>query len=311
VPNHNGLLNSVKYEFKILNMWGLVGISAGKACATTLLLAILLAGHADARLNLSQHRESFVLSRSAAGAFGDYLATEVRANQWVPSDAARALLLDLPSRLSDSCGDAVEAWRSGAGPTATLTLRMLNRDAGGVWLALRCNSSRRDLAQYYDERLLVIRPTTGEGELIPFDLDADKDPTLYHIEFQEELLTKSGPAVAIRVSSDNNNPCCDGPTRFKEERLLILTGTGTGTGTGSGVKQVFSTKLLQEQDNHDDIGGDTHTLYVAKVSLERDDRQQVETIVVKFSEEADGKVRRSGVDRYGWDAESGKYVEKD
>lgn len=246
-----------------------------------------------------------MLSSATGGTFRDYLATEPRANQWVPSDAARALIFDLPSRLRDSCGEAVEAWRSGAGPTATLTLRMLNRDAGGVWLALRCNSSRRDLAQYYDERLLLVRPTRGESELIPFDLDAENDSTLYHIELQEELLTESGPAVAIRILSDNNNPCCDGPTRFKEEKLLMLASTGAG------VKQVFSTKLLQEQYNHDDVEGDTHTLYVAKVSLERDGRQQVETIVVKFSEEEDGKVRRSGVDRYGWDAESGKYVEKD
>ncbi|MGH7948011.1 MAG: hypothetical protein ACREQF_02155 [Candidatus Binataceae bacterium] len=300
--DHKQILNCVKYNLEILKNWCNRGFWM---LATAALASLLCAGSAEARLNLSQNKESFKLSTPGAGAFREYLATEPGPNHLIPSDVTRALTSDLPARLRDSCAEAVDGWRTGAGPTAGITLRLLTRDAGGVWLALRCSSSRRDIAQYYDERLLFVRPDTATGELMPFDLDAENDSTLYHIEFQEELLSIAGPAAAFRVSSSNDNPCCDGPTRFSEEKLLILAGTGAS------VKQLFTTKLRQDQDNHDDIDGDSHVIYVATVTFERDDRKQLETIDVKFNEEENGKARRSGIDRYGWDAEAGKYVEKE
>lgn len=276
-----------------------------KAIALAVLLLLAISGTADARLNVSQRKETFVLAESAAAALRTYLATEPDPAQPIPTKLARDLTTALPSRLKNSCSEALEAWRSGAAATATLALRVLSRDAGGVWLALRCSSSRRDLAQYYDERLLVFRPKTATGELIPFDLDAENDSTLYHIEFQEQVLTNAGPAAVFRIVSDSENPCCDGPTRFREEKLLILSDAGDS------VKQLFAAPLRQEQDNHDDVEGDSHTIYVAKVTFERDDRQQLETINVKFNEEENGKARRSGINRYGWDADPGKYVEKE
>ncbi|MGH7865085.1 MAG: hypothetical protein ACREQB_08850 [Candidatus Binataceae bacterium] len=269
------------------------------------MLLMILGGRAEARLNLSQHKESFKISAPAAAQIREYLATEPGPNHLLPSDVARAVTVDLPPRLTDSCGAAVEAWRSGARPTATLTLRVMHRDAGGVWLALRCDSSRRDLAPYYDERLLVVSPQADAGELIPFDLDAQNDSTLYHIALQEQVLTNAGAAAVFRISSANDNPCCDGPTRFSEEKLLILARVDAS------VKELFSTRLRQEQNNHDDIGGDSHVVYTAKVTFDLDDRKQLESIAVKFNDEENGKARRSGIDRYKWDAESGKYVEKE
>jgi hypothetical protein len=181
-------------------------------------------------------------------------------------------------------------------------MRLLSRAAGQAWFAVRCGSTHEPSERYYDERLIVVHPKLGTAELVGLGPDALSDSTLYRIAFDRDLVVATGPAIALRLWSSSDNPCCAAPLRLSEESFVILSDTIDG------VRKLIELPLKRVHLVHDRAGGDVRTEFVGRIRLERDARNQVTSVVTTFREERNGRVTRAGEDRYRWDADDERFV---
>ncbi len=257
-------------------------------------LALLLAPRgAEARLNLPQRALVVPLSAEAANvARRNFVRTTSQAK--LPADLQRLFIANLPRELRGACAGLMETWGNTLSGTEEWSVRALSREPTSVWLAFRCRTRFPDWKQYYDERLAAFRPEAGVLEFFPLGPDAENDSSLYHVEFAESIVLEGVEGEAFRVTSTTDNPCCGGPTAISEERLVIYIRTTQG------FKEALSVLTRREENDHDDVDGDTDTVYSAEVKYERDSKGKVASVVANFREAVNGKRRRTGRLSYRW-----------
>jgi len=275
--------------------------SFGFLLAAALLLLPLCA---EARMNLPQRRQVVTLREDAALAVRAYFAQRT---QPALTPSLEQLLTDsLPADFRQACADVIEGWGSEVAGSEVWRVRLLSWQPRQAWLTFRCGSRRSDLSQYYDERPAVLRLDAAELEFEPLDKDYENDTTLFHVEFAARLTLENGEALAFRVASSNDNPCCGGPEAISEERLMLFADSPQG------VRELLSLLTHRQHDSHDDVDGDTQTLYHADVTFEKDSQARVISVVAAFREEEkdvtwNGSVakyhtrsQRTGTLRYRW-----------
>jgi hypothetical protein len=255
-------------------------------------------------MNLPQRRQVVTLPQAAAHAARAYFAQRPQP-ELVPS--LEQLLTDsLPADFRQACTDVIEGWGSEVAGSEVWRGRLLSWQPGQAWLAFRCGARRSDLSQYYDERLAALRLDAAELEFEPFDKDYENDSTLFHVEFAAGLTLEDAEALAFRVASSNDNPCCDGPEAISEERLMLFADSPQGT------RELLSLLTHRQHDSHNDVEGDTQTTYSSEIKFERDAQARVTSVVATFREEEkdvtwNGSVakyhtrrQRTGTLRYRW-----------
>lgn len=276
-----------------------------RGCGFWLVAALgLVAPCAAARMNLPQRRQVVTLREDAASAARAYFAR--RAQPELAPSIEQLLTSSLPADYRQACADVIGGWGSEVAESGVWRVRLLSGQAHQAWLAFRCGSRRSDLSQYYDERLAVLHFDPARLEFLPIGEDFENDTTLYHVEFAERLTLENGEALAFHVASSNDNPCCGGPEAISEERLMLFADSPQGG------RELMSLLTRRQHDSHDDVDGDTQTLYRAEVKFETDSPARVTSIVATFREEEkdvtwDGSVaeyhprgQRTGTLRYRW-----------
>jgi len=265
---------------------------------------VLVAPCAAARMNLPQRRQVVTLREDAASAARAYFSQ--RAQPELTPSIEQLLTSSLPADFRQACADVIGSWGSEAAESGAWRVRLLSGQAHQTWLAFRCGSRRSDLSQYYDERLAVFHLDPARLEFLPVGEDFENDTTLYHVEFAKRLTLENGEALAFRVASSNDNPCCGGPEAISEERLMLFADSPQGG------RELLTLLTRRQHDSHDDVDGDTQTLYRAEVKFETDSPARVTSIVATFREEEkdvtwNGSVaeyhprgQRSGTLRYRW-----------
>ena len=265
---------------------------------------VLVAPCASARMNLPQRRQVVTLSEDAASAARAYFSQRVQP-ELAPS-IEQLLTSSLPADFRQACADIIDSWGSEAAESGAWRVRLLSGQPYQAWLAFRCASRRSDLSQYYDERLAVLHFDPARLEFLPIGEDLENDTTLYHVEFAERLTLENGEALAFRVASSNDNPCCGGPEAISEERLMLFADSPQAG------REPLSLLTRRQHDSHDDVDGDTQTLYRAEVEFETDSQARVTSIVVTFREEEKdvtwngsvaeyhSRAQRTGALRYRW-----------
>ena len=276
-----------------------------RGCGFWLVAAlVLVAPCAAARMNLPQRRQVVTLREDAASAARTYFSQ--RAQPELAPSIEQLLTSSLPADYRQACADITGSWGSEAAESGVWRVRLLSGQAHQPWLAFRCGSRRSDLSQYYDERLAVLHFDPARLEFLPIGEDYENDTTLFHVEFAERLTLEDGEALAFRVASSNDNPCCGGPEAISEERLMLFADSPQGG------RELLSLLTHRQHDSHDDVDGDTQTLYRAEVKFETDSQARVTSIVATFREEEkdvtwNGSVaeyhprgQRTGTLRYRW-----------
>lgn len=274
----------------------------------------LTAGPAKARLNLPQIRQTIRLTEGTEAAAREYFSHPSSANE-LSGDLQDLLVKSLPDNLGGACGALMETWGQEAVGTGYWRVRVLSQQGQQVWLAFRCGSHLHDLADYYDERLALLRPDAGTLELVPLARDADNDSDLYRLEFDQLFAFGGGTAAAFQVLNDSKNPCCDGGASVTEEKMIAYADSPQG------ISQILSVVTLHDLYNHDDECGDSETIYKAEVKLERDAHNQVTAATATFSEEVNAIVekgatsepqrisQRTGALHYRWNPASFRFDE--
>ncbi len=199
----------------------------------------------------------------------------------------------------------IEHWGEIARGTAEWKVRILHRESDRVWLAFRCRSHAPEYEKDFDERPALLRLEAGKLEFFP--LGADDDPTLFHLEFAENVPLGGAQGLAFKITEPAENPCCDGPESRSGERWVVYAETVRG------VAELLTIVTARNDASHsDDPEVDSETTYRAQITLKRGPRETVGEVVSTFTEEETaitwegGKAapraasQRSGTLRYRW-----------
>jgi hypothetical protein len=256
------------------------------------------ASQGSLRLDLLEAHRTLTLNPKVAARLRDYFGRHPVGA--LPDDIEASVNAALPRDLRASCDQMIAAWGDIAQGSARLTVRTIGVSAGRAWLALRCASGLAMYKDSYDERLAMLEPAAGTLELFPLVPDAVNDSTLYHFEQGEAMRLAGAEAIAFRVHSTIDSPCCDGPTSISETRLVIFTTSARGT------KQALSLRLGSRELDHDDEDGDREVTYHAEPSFERKSGNAV-AVSAAFTRTETGKPAQSGVERYRWNPGTARF----
>jgi len=262
---------------------------------------------AVARMNLIQSREVTTLTTSLVGRIRVSLDASPSGSVALDTPIQADLLRALPQDVRASCLSLIETWGDVARGKDEWRVRVLGRQDDQVWLSFRCGSSAPEYLKDYDERLALLRLSTGEMEFVPLGSEAENDSTLYHVEFSELLTLEGTQAIAFKVVEPAGNPCCDGPESRSGETWRIFADSPQG------VVELLSITTARDDSSHsDDPEVDTETTYHAQIIVNRDAqngriavaaifREEVKDITYE-GEKANSHVvsQRSGTLRYRW-----------
>jgi hypothetical protein len=216
----------------------------------------------------------------------------------LPRQLAQALLGALPDDLHQACSTVLHGWGTIAHGTDQWTVRPLFRHEEAsrlsVLLSYRCGSSHSGYSEYYDERLAILnlRPTAAYLRLIPLAEDCERCADLYHIELSRSFPFEKGRLVELRVTNSSDNPCCDGPETWGEERLLYLALPDS--------QPVLWLKTGGQRRSHDDLEGDSEETCRSDLSYEVNDSGYLREITSKMTCRIDGDAALTQTQRYRW-----------
>jgi hypothetical protein len=251
---------------------------------------VLVTPCGEARMNLPQRRQVATLREDAAYAARAYFAQQ--AQPGLAPSIEQFLMDSLPADFSQACAEMIAGWGSEVAGSEVWRVRLLSWQPRQAWLTFRCGSRRSDLSQYYDERLAVLHFDPTRLVFLPIGQDYENDTTLFHVELAERLTLENGEALAFRVASSNDNPCCGGPEAISEERLMLFADSPQG------IRELVSLLTHRQYDSHDDVDGDTQTTYSSEIKFERDAQARVISIVAAFREEEKDVTWNGSVAKY-------------
>lgn len=275
-------------------------------CGVLMLLG--LAWPAQARLNLPQvpHTAQFSdKDRRTLEAAWVYASPGHPPAMTVP---LQELLVDeLPKETRNACGEMIEHWGTVAEGTARWMPRWLDsvRAPGRVTIlvAYRCGSSYPDYADYYDERLGVVtlEPAAASLRLVPLGDDCDNCSDLYRLRLEQIFPTSQGSLAVIAATNTSDNPCCDGPSQWNEERLHFVFLPEGGV--------TLTVTRVSEHYFHDDESGDTAEICRADVSYVRDAAGRLSEIAALTRCQTDDKPQPVKSQRYRWSGSTQRFDE--
>jgi hypothetical protein len=268
-------------------------------------LAPLLGGAlpAEARWNLPQRAQVVPLRKGTEVVARAFFARRVPPEHGLPREIEQLLLDSLPRDFRDACRKVVENWGAVALGSAEWRIRLLQQQSERVWLAFRCGSRWPDYRLYYDERLARLELASATLHFLPHGPDRGNSPELYHVDFEQRLPLVSASALVFRVVESTDNPCCDGPRAWRQERLLVYLDDARSTG------ELVAVVLHREEFSHDEQGGDTERVYRAHVLFQETPDGTFSSILVGFREDVNGKRERSGSFVLHWNPATSRFEE--
>lgn len=278
-----------------------------------ILLSFLFPSEAFSRLNLPQHEERVRITGPDHETLKDFFAPlrrSIRNGQ--PNEPVRRILLEaLPEAYRRGCTDVVSNWGTQAEGTAAMAIKVLHvegRKEGKpvrALVAYGCFSMAKEYAnRFRDERLaaLVIDREVSYLLMLPNKKDCDNCADLTRITLDKVIHLFGKTVVGISFSSSNENPCCDGPSAWKEERVnFYVLKDSMVRPAGSALKRRWN-------NDHDDETGDEETNYSAAVILKKDMKGNVVGILSPYRLKKNGKLAEKGLVRYNWDNEKEEFV---
>jgi len=272
-----------------------------------LLPLLVLAGPAEARLNLIESRQIVTLPANLLGGLRVNLESSAAATPAFTAPLDADLLLALAPDFRSSCASMIESWGDIARGTAEWRVRVLFRRGDQVWLSFRCASHAPEYEKDYDERPALLSLRTGKLQLLPLGSDTENDSTLYHVEFAGPLALDGAVGVALKVTEPAENPCCDGPESRSGETWRIFADSAHGA-----EELLRITTARNDLSHSDEPEVDSATTYRAQITLDRDGQNRVGEITATFRERAEDITyegekpnrhtvsQRSGVLRFRW-----------
>jgi hypothetical protein len=272
-----------------------------------LLPLLVLAGPAEARLNLLESRQIVALPANLLGGLRINFESSAAAPAAFAAPLDVNLLMALPPDFRSACASMIESWGDIARGTDEWRVRVLFRQADQVWLSFRCASHAPEYENDYDERPALLSLGTGKLQLLALGSDTENDSTLYHAEFAGPLALDGVLGVALRVTEPAENPCCDGPESRSGETWRIFADSEHGA------EELLRVTTARDDLSHsDDPEADSATTYRAQIALDRDGRNRVGEVTASFRETAEDITyegekpnrhtvsQRSGVLRFRW-----------
>lgn len=215
------------------------------------------------------------------------------------------LLLSSIDAFEEACHEMVSAWGTTPENRPSGSAQGLYRQRQGTSAVLlfsyRCFSTHPEYSAHYDERLAVLRVNGGAAyvQLIPVAKDCKNCSDLYHIRYSKSFPLEGAQLVELKVTNSSDNPCCDGPSRWKEERLLyILLPEAVA---------IFSLARSRERHDHDDVEGDREEVCRAEISYDLDDRDNLRGITSQMTCRIDGDAALTQAQHYRWLLEARRF----
>jgi hypothetical protein len=265
-----------------------------------------------AQLNLPQTAAHVQLDVRAAASARESLA-DTKQPAELPTALQQEVVRNLPQDFASACRAMIQPWGTEAQGTDSWSVRILQHENNTAWVVFRCSSTLAVYAENYDERLAMLNLAAGMLDFVPLAPNLENDSDLYHFQFNRTLLLPQAVGVAFDVSVDNNNPCCDGGDHVSSTRLILMALTP------SGPKEVLDIIVGQDYYSHDDVDGDSETIYKAELDFEHDSEGHIPSVKALYREETkqfdlNGHLRedqpppRTGTEIFRWDAASLRFV---
>ncbi len=278
-----------------------------------ILASFLFPPPAFSRLNLPQHQETVSITGQDHEALRDFFGQSRRyGRSRQPNDQVRRILLEaLPGVYTRGCAEVVSTWGTQAEGTAAMAIKVLhvegrrNDKPVSVLIAYGCFSTAKEYVnQFRDERLaaLVIDREVSRLFMVPHEKDCHNCPDLTHITLDKVVNLFGKTVVGISFATSSENPCCNGPSAWKEERVnfYVLKDNGVRP-AGSALKRRWTKE-------HDDEAGDEETGYSAAVILKKDMKGNIVGILSPYKLKKNGKLVEKGMVRYNWDNGKEEFV---
>jgi hypothetical protein len=254
------------------------------------------------RLSLPSETREIVLADAVGAALAEPLRTGAAAA--LPQAWTDRLVGQLGPTYPAACRDLTAHWGPAARGRGRFTARRLANEAGNHFIALRCGVDSPELAEYADERLVVLRdqPEPRRLFLIGHRPDCEHCTELTRLQPISPLSTEAGAAIGIRFSVSTENPCCGGPReRHETSRIYYLTGRDRP-------QVALALTERREEGDHTDPERDFISIYEARIEPQRDDRGRVAAVVADYTVIVNDIVQKRGQVEYRWSATEARFL---
>lgn len=254
------------------------------------------------RLSLPSDAREIALAADAGTALAEPLRGSDAAGA-LPQAWTDRLVAQLGPMFPTACRELTAHWGPAARNGGRFTARRLAREAGHHFVALRCSVDRPELADYSDERLVVLRdrPDGQRLFLIGHRPDCQHCAELTQLQPLEPLATEVGSAVGIRVSVSSDNPCCGGPReRHEVSRIYYLAGSDRP-------RVALALVERREEGDHTDPERDFVSIYEARIEPQRDARGRVVVVIADYTVIVNDLILRRGQIAHRWSATEARF----
>lgn len=258
-------------------------------------------------MNLPQQARTLTLPEAARRTLEAAVASFVESPPWRLAAGVEQLLLEaLPVDLRAACPEMIQHWGTVAEGTARWSVRVLHRwpqpEELSVLIAYRCGSSYPDYSQFYDERLAVLsfEPGAARLRLVALADDCDNCSDLYHLDYSKSFPFGDARLVELKVTNSSDNPCCDGITQWREERLFFLLPEG---------EPALSLLRASEHYYHDDVEGDSEEVCDTTVGYTYDAAGRLAEITARTACREDSKAKPVETRHFHWNPARRRFEE--
>jgi hypothetical protein len=264
------------------------------------------------RLNLPQEPHRVSIKGPEHETLYDFFARFDRrqAHGQVTDDVRRLLLHALPDVYGKSCTGVVSYWGAAAEGSAVMTVKVLHVEGRRqekpvrVLIAYGCFSTAKEYAtRFRDERLavLVVDRNSSHLSTLPNGKDCENCPDLTRITLDKVIGLFGRTVVGLSFLTTSDNPCCTGPSSWKEERVNYYVMKD------GGVKPAGSALKKRWVAEHNDAGGVLETDYSASIIFKKDMKGNIVGILAPYTLKQNGRILEKGMARYNWINESEEF----
>lgn len=276
-----------------------------------LFLNITLNSYLIGGLNLPQSHYQVVIKGKDHNQLKKYFELLASTPDQLDENIERLINKYFPKEYKDGCIDMISGWGKVAKGSASNILRVLylknhQKNLQQVLLVFTCFSNTKEYGEkFYDERLalLTVDSLTSQLKIIPHSKPCDNCSELTHIGLDAEMQIHGISVISILMLSTNENPCCDGPVFFKEETQKYFTFQKRG------VKEELSFVTNRTETVHDDIAGDSTTVYKTTIDVEKDKQENIKKIIISWELLANDIPKKQGLQLYTWNRKMNAFEE--
>jgi len=273
---------------------------------------LIITNLTSAQLNLPQLKVEVNIKQKDHKTLLKYFGQFEQAPTEFDSKIEKLLLSLFPKEYKKGCESMISHWGEFTKNTASNALRILyfrktEKNVYQIFFAFTCFSNAQGYGdKYYDERLAVLNLDSVSSKLTiyPHSKPCDNCSELTRMALEEDTLTVNGnPFIGFIFGVSSKNPCCDGPTNFNEEilKFFILEPTN--------VIDALTFSKYRKETVHDDVLGDSTTLYQTQIDIEKDNKGDLSKITIYHTTTVQDEPGRGGMIWYTWNKKARRFDE--